>query len=214
VVTFDSTRTLTAHFAPNEYAVSVSALNGTVLKSPDQTVYTYGTTVTLTATPSTGYHFTGWTGDATTSTNPLVLTMDSTKTLTANFAINSYGLTATSSGNGSVSKSPDQTSYDHGTVVTLTATPAAGYHFIGWTGDVTSSANPLDVTMDSSKTLTANFAINTYALSISVENGTVTKSPTCRVRPRTTITLTATPATGYRFTGWTGTPLPRPTPWW
>ncbi|HNY27895.1 MAG TPA: Ig-like domain-containing protein [Candidatus Sumerlaeota bacterium] len=204
-VTMDSTKTLTANFAINTYGLTVNATNGSVSKSPNQTAYDHGTFVTLTATPAVGYHFTGWTGDVTSTTNPLSVAMDSTKTLTANFSINTYNLTATSAGHGSVSKSPDQPTYNHGTVVTLTATPETGYHFSGWTGDVTSTVNPLDVTMDSTKTVTANFAINTYALTISAANGSVTRSPDLAVYNHgTTVTLTAKPATGYRFSGWTG----------
>src|SRR5665648_1021061 len=42
-------------------------------------------------------------------------------------------------------------------VVNITATPATGYHFVNWTGDVTGSVNPTTVTMDANKTVTANF---------------------------------------------------------
>jgi hypothetical protein len=42
-------------------------------------------TATLTATPSTGYAFSHWTGDAVGSANPLLLSVDSNKTVQANF---------------------------------------------------------------------------------------------------------------------------------
>jgi hypothetical protein len=38
-------------------------------------------------------------------------------------------------GSGSVTKVPDQPLYDYGSSVELTATPAAGWHFVGWSGD-------------------------------------------------------------------------------
>ena len=50
-----------------------------------------------------------------------------------------------------------QVTYDHGTVVRLTAAPAAGWYFVEWTGDVTGPANPADITMDGNKTVTAVF---------------------------------------------------------
>ncbi len=48
--------------------------------------------------------------------------------------------------------------YDSGASVQLEAASAVGSpHFIGWTGDVTSSDNPLTVTMDGKKNIIANF---------------------------------------------------------
>ncbi len=207
VLTMDSTKTLVANFAINEYALAVEAQNGSVVKSPDQETYAHGTTVTLTATPEVGYHFRGWSGSTTSTLNSLVVTMDSTKTLVANFAINEYALTIEVQ-NGSVAKSPDQETYAHGTTVTLTATPEVGYHFRGWSGSTTSTLNSLVVTMDSTKTLVANFAINEYALTIEVQNGSVAKSPDQETYVHgTTVTLTATPGVGYHFTGWSGSTL-------
>jgi hypothetical protein len=59
--------------------------NGTVLKSPDAISYTAGTVVTLTAVPSSTSTFAGWSGTIVTTTNPLVLTMDVDKAVTATF---------------------------------------------------------------------------------------------------------------------------------
>jgi uncharacterized repeat protein (TIGR02543 family) len=73
----------------------------------------------------------------------------------------SYALTTTVSppAGGTITRSPDATSYASGTVVTLTAAPAAGYVFIGWSGDVSGPpTNPPTVTMDANKTVTATFA--------------------------------------------------------
>jgi uncharacterized repeat protein (TIGR02543 family) len=48
--------------------------------------------------------------------------------------------------------------YDDGTVVNLTATPAAGYQFAAWTGDLTGADNPATITMTANKNVTATFA--------------------------------------------------------
>ncbi|MBN1867104.1 glycoside hydrolase family 88 protein [Candidatus Sumerlaeota bacterium] len=72
------------------YTLSVSAVNGSVVKSPDLESYVAGSAVTLTATPAPDYRFTCWTGDAPSgheSDNPLLLTMDGDKTLTAVFGV-------------------------------------------------------------------------------------------------------------------------------
>lgn len=67
-------------------------------------------------------------------------------------------VTASPPAGGSVAKSPDLPGYDGGSVVQLTATPAVGYLFTGWSGDASGTANPLMVTMDSDQTITAHFA--------------------------------------------------------
>ena len=69
----------------NTYTLNVTATNGTVAKIPTQATYNHGTSVTLTATPNTGYIFSSWSGDAIGSANPLTVTMDGNKNITANF---------------------------------------------------------------------------------------------------------------------------------
>lgn len=79
---------------PGCYSLSTGSnpgLGGTVSVNtrpncPNGTQYTSGTTVTVTAVPSSGYVFSGWTGDMTSSTNPLVLTVNGPTNLVANFA--------------------------------------------------------------------------------------------------------------------------------
>ena len=84
----------------------------------------------------------------------------------ANFCVNlrvgsgtaGYTLSVAVIGSGKVTKNPNQTSYASGSKVTLSATPASGYRFSGWSGSSTGTANPLTVTMNSNKNITANFA--------------------------------------------------------
>lgn len=151
-----SNRELTANFAPNFYTLYVNAINGTVTKSPDQYEYNSGTLVQLTAIPNTGYSFTGWSGNASGNTNPLTVTMDGNKSFIANFSINKYTLAITST-KGAVAKNPDLTSYEHGTVVTLTANPSAGYLFSDWSGDVSGTENPTAITMEKNFNIVANY---------------------------------------------------------
>src|SRR5207249_1684039 len=206
-VTMDANKNITATFAINTYTLNVTtAGSGTVAKSPNQTTYNHGTVVQLTATPSTGWHFVGWSGDASGTANPLSVTMDGNKNITATFAINTYTLSVTTAGSGTVAKSPDQPTYNHGTVVQLTASPAVGWHFVSWSGDASGTANPLSVTMDANKSITATFAINTYTLSLTtIGNGTASKSPDQPTYNHgTVVQLTATPNAGQSFVGWTG----------
>ncbi len=68
-----------------------------------------------------------------------------------------YNLTVSTRGRGSVTRSPNASSYEKGTQVTITATPSSGWVFSGWSGSATGNQNPLNVTMDAAKTITANF---------------------------------------------------------
>ncbi|TGE25107.1 hypothetical protein E5K00_07880 [Hymenobacter aquaticus] len=253
--------------------------SGSVARNPNLSSYPSGGGVMLTATPGPGQFFLNWSGDATGSTNPLLVSMTGAKSITANFApasVTSYtlvnadtdqdiqpltngmtldlatlptrhlnvrantnpvtigsvllelsgteqksqvesltpyalfsdaggdynswppsagsyrleatafsgaggggaasppfvvqfsvvdqgsaptfALTVGASGGGTVSKNPDKPTYVSGENVQLTATPAYGQVFMGWSGDATGTTNPLTLVMNSNKTVTAQFA--------------------------------------------------------
>ncbi|HEV7609245.1 MAG TPA: PA14 domain-containing protein, partial [Steroidobacteraceae bacterium] len=70
---------------------------------------------------------------------------------------NSYTIATTVNGSGTVSRSPTGSPLPGGTSVTLTATPAAGFQFAGWTGDASGPTNPLTIHMLANTSITANF---------------------------------------------------------
>ena len=81
---------------------------------------------------------------------------------TANFSQNCvYTLTVnmSPSGSGTVTRNPDKSTYCPGEQVTLTATPNSGYTFSSWSGDLTGSINPAQITMDGYKSVTAVFLL-------------------------------------------------------
>jgi len=78
---------------------------------------------------------------------------------------NQYTLTINTSGSGTVTKSPDKATYNSGESVQLTANPATGWTFSGWSGDAGGSDNPKTITMDGNKTVIANFTINQITIS-------------------------------------------------
>lgn len=122
--------------------------------------YPSGTSVTITSATNPGYTFTNWTDKTTglpVSTSPsYTFALAGNRAFVANFTLNTYTLTVTAI-NGSVTKTPAQASYSHGTMVTLTAVPNAGYSFTGWSVDATGSTNPMTISMTSNKNITASF---------------------------------------------------------
>ncbi|HEY9169406.1 MAG TPA: ice-binding family protein [Lutibacter sp.] len=206
-VTMIGNKNITANFSPiAAYTLNVTAVNGTVVKNPNNATYSSGANVVLTATPATGYEFTSWTGDATGTDNPLTVTMDGNKNITANFVLKTYTLQVTAV-NGTVAINPVQATYNHGATVVLTPTAATGYEFTSWTGDATGTNNPLTVTMNGNKNITANFSpIGTaFTLNVTAVNGTVVKNPNnATYSSGANVVLTATPNSGYQFTSWSG----------
>ena len=132
--TADSSHTFTAQFE-KVYTVTVNASGGGTATA-DKTTAAAGEAVTLTATPNSGYHFTGWTSSdgvtfANASSESTTFTMPAGDvTVTAGFTrISSgpttYAVTAPDVENGTVRVSPSRAS--RGTTVTITVTPDEGY---------------------------------------------------------------------------------------
>jgi uncharacterized repeat protein (TIGR02543 family) len=212
-VTMNSNKMITANFtavSPTTYTLNVTAVNGTVAKNPNQVNYNSGSIVSLTPTAAAGYTFSSWSGDASGTANPLSVNMNSNKNITANFtaiAPNTFTLDVTAI-NGSVNKNPNNPTYLNGAIVLLTPTPNIGYTFTSWGGDALGSDNPLSVTMDADKAITANFSINTYLLTVISSNGDVVKNPTqLEYNYGENVELTATPNSGYVFDSWSGDAL-------
>ena len=123
--------------APTEYTVTVtSGGNGTASASHAKAMF--GTEITLTATPNTGYRFKEWeiiSGGVTITNNKFTMP-DGNVEVKAIFekdappAPTEYTVTVTSGGNGTASASHAKAMF--GTEITLTATPNTGYRFKEW----------------------------------------------------------------------------------
>jgi surface protein len=146
---------------PIIYTLTTSANpaeGGTV--SPSTQQFEEGETATITATPSSEYVFQSWSG-ATGSTNSTSVVMSSDKSVTANFVKKKYSLNVMVEGEGTVSeeviKAGVASDYNSGTIVELTAEPTSNWEFVEWTGDVTGTENPTQITIDKAKNVTAVF---------------------------------------------------------
>ena len=143
-----------------KYSLALSITGeGITIPSARTHIYYDGTEVQIEAIPDTDYIFNGWTGDVSLgheNDNPITITMDSDKSITANFAL--PVLTIIAGIGGTTDPAPDTYTYDEGTEVTITAMPNSGYEFSGWSGDASRTTNPITITMDSDKSITANFS--------------------------------------------------------
>jgi len=145
--------------APNiniaqKFDLAVSASEGGSVDTSGGS-YDSNSSVTITASPADGYEFTGWSGNASGSTNPLTITVNGNKNITANFSVIKYSLTVSASNGGSVNLSEGE--YASQTSITLIALPDEGYSFVRWSGSVSSTENSIDVVMDNNKIISAVF---------------------------------------------------------
>jgi Calx-beta domain/Divergent InlB B-repeat domain/Chitobiase/beta-hexosaminidase C-terminal domain/Immunoglobulin domain len=143
--------------------VNVSGV-GSVQTNPALALYPYGANVQLSAIPGNpNTYFAEWGGGGNhTTISPLNFVVTNAPAIvTAIFGglpANNYSLTVLISGSGSVTQSPLASYYTNGATVVLTAVPASGQIFTGWSLGATGSSNPFNVTMNGNKLFMANFA--------------------------------------------------------
>lgn len=160
--------------------VSVSPLEGGNITGASGE-YQEGETVTITALPKEDWLFENWSGAVETTSNPLTITMNSDKAITANFAKITYSLNITILGEGTVAENIVQqkmTDYELGTVVELTPEPSSGWRFIEWRGDLTGEESPVQIMMDGVKDITAVFDVSNIYLG---NNGVTVMCPNAEV---------------------------------
>jgi Malectin domain/Secretion system C-terminal sorting domain/Divergent InlB B-repeat domain len=154
---------------PNYYTITnnTDATQGTISANTTESRHIENTTVTLTAVPIAGYAFDRWSGDTAATTNPLLLNMNGNKNITAHFTfVGTRVLTVNQAANGTILSNPAGTNHSYNSTVILTAKPAVGYQFVGWSGDLTNNNIVTSLEMNRNKTLSAvfektnNFAIN------------------------------------------------------
>jgi len=136
-------------------AISCSE-GGTTTPAPGTYINDSGVEIEITAEPESGYRFGEWTGDAAGTENPLTLTMDSDKSLMANF-FRQFSLTIIAGEGGTTDPEPGTYVEDSGTEVSINALPKSGYQFSEWSGVLEGTSNPITITMNSNTSVTANF---------------------------------------------------------
>lgn len=197
-VTMDMARAVTANFSLRTWPLDVIREGGgtggvtsvpagisCAGVAPDcSETFTHGQNVVLTATPQSGSNFQSWTSGpcAGSSSTMCTVPMTMAQTVRARFELNTYVLSVSRVGQGSVtstdmmincgalSPSTCSATYPHGSSVTLNASPALGYRFAGWSGAGCSGTGPCVVSMTMANTVTATFV---QQVTLSVDPGWV-----------------------------------------
>ena len=158
----------------------VANANGTFSVNQSSTLCSYGSTVQISAIPNAGYFLALWGGSASGATNPypLVVTAPnpSVSALFSTLATNRFALTVIPNGNGTIDINPRANSFSNGQVVAISATATGTNRFLMWSGDVTGKSNNVNVTMNKSKLITANFTGGDYPIrfnSVGSSNGSL-----------------------------------------
>ena len=166
--------------APEAYTLEITNLaNGSVTGAGS---YENGATATLTATPDPGYLFTGWSGDASGNTNPLAIVMEGDRTVGASFEQDQ--------------RDPDGDGLSNWEELVVCGTdpdnPDTDGDGAGDGVEKTENTDPTDARTFPTRLLTVSDS----------EDGTVTGAGIYPLGEAAI--LTATPALGYLFSGWTG----------
>jgi hypothetical protein len=183
--------------------------------NPNGGIVDEGTQISIAASPAAEYLFDKWSGAASGSSPSISVIMDSDKSVTANFIKKKYALTTTVEGEGIVTekviKVGAATDYNSGTIVELKAIPSNEWEFKEWKGDVTSSENPTQITIDKAKSVTAVFVKKQYPLTIKIEGeGTVIIKIDNQIQNAekydsgTILEITAVAENEYDFEKWSG----------
>jgi len=173
--------------------------------------YSPNSSVTVTATPNTGYNFSNWTesGNVVSSNSSYTFTITANRNLVANFTAIVGNFTVTTSSNPtSGGTTTGDGSYAQNSSVTVTATPNTGYNFSNWTesGNVVSSNSSYTFTITANRNLVANFTpiVGNFTVTTSsnpTSGGTTTGDGS--YAQNSSVTVTAIPNTGYNFSNWT-----------
>ena len=200
----NATVTLTAQWTRNNYVVTfLAGSNGSISGTTPQNIDHGTSTSQVTAVPNANYHFTNW-SDASTVNPRTISSIETTTSLTATFAIDTYTATYNSGGNGSISGALIQT-VNHGDSATaVTANPSANYHFVSWNDGVL-TATRLDASLTGSISKTASFAIDAHAITFHANGGSGGSTVSVNYNENAVASAPTVSRGQYTFAGWAET---------
>jgi len=227
-ITLVKPESVTATFTNSTlYALNVEVVSngpgvgGTVTKNPNAASYAYGTNVVLTATPTPGWSFAGWSGDWTAAepvtTVPVTANMDIVATFEQDhYTVETLIIAEGVGAGGTIEVEPVQATYLYGESVIITVTPEVGWTFAGWAeGSTGVSGNELVTVLSMSQDVVAiaRLVQNQYELAVTLVHngepgaigGAVIKTPDFPTFGHgQVVSLTAQAAQGWVFDGWSG----------
>ena len=169
--------------------------------------YNYGSQVSVTAIPATGYEFTEWSenGSQVSTENPYNFTVTDARALTAGFALQQFSIVTNSSPAEGGSTAGGGT-FTYGSQATVTASPAVGYDFLNWkeNGNIVSTSPEYSFNVESNRNLTAHFVLQQFSVSLNASplaGGTVSGGGSYNYG--TTALVNAEAAAGWNFENWT-----------
>ena len=118
--------------------------------------YEDGASAELTAVANEHYEFVNWTGDVNSTENPLNITVDGNKNITANFQEQTKYIITASAADNTMGYVTGGGTYYAGETVTLTAVAKSTYYFVNWSDGNTNATRTFPASAN--LTLTANFA--------------------------------------------------------
>ena len=171
----NSNKNIVAQFQKRKYELKINIIGeGTVseeiISSSKTSDYESGSVVRLTAIPSSGYYFVGWTNDLSGDGNPVEININRPKIINAKFEKKSYSLEIKIEGEGTVEEeiivTGKSTDYLYGTKVRLTPSAQEGWDFIKWKGDYNGEESPIEITINKATNITANFEYGVFLESV------------------------------------------------
>jgi uncharacterized repeat protein (TIGR02543 family) len=196
--------TLTAQWTLNNYVVTfLSGSNGSISGTNPQNIAHGANSSQVTAVPDANYHFVTW-SDASTVNPRIISSVETTTSLSATFAIDTYTATYNSGGNGSISGTAVQT-INHGeTATAVTAIPSSNYHFLSWNDGVL-TATRLDAAITGSISKTASFAIDAHAITFNANGGSGGSTVSVNYNENAIALAPTVAKSQYTFAGWAET---------
>lgn len=185
-----------------EYAISVTTNDSSLGTVSGSGTFREGSSTQISATPYVHSRFVNW--EDGNSDNPRIITVSAATTYKAIFEAVDYFTISTDVNDANLGSVTGAGEYDEGDTVTLTAVPETDCRFVSWNDGNTD--NPRIFTSSADATYIATFEEIQYTdvtiASNDVSWGTVSGATSGNIETGTTITLTATPATDYKFDGW------------
>ena len=197
--------TLAATFAINEYTVTASVIEGNGTITPDgDTVVACGGNATYSITPETGWHISSLLVDS----EPVEISDTYTfadirrsHTISVQFAINDYMVTATAGEGGSVSPTLSEASFGEDVTVRISADEC--HHIDSVFADSSYVGAVESYTFENvtgNHTLTATFAMNVYEIAAAAgEHGSITPADTTTVNCGENVTYSIVPEAGWHI---------------